>query len=114
MAHRVPFIVADLGADCDPFMLHLFAALAEKERAMISARTRAALAAAKDRGQRLGNPNLAPARESAEAARIRNADAFATAILPAIADIQATGAKSLRAIASALNRRGFKTPRGGE
>jgi hypothetical protein len=34
--------------------------------------------------------------------------------LPAIADIQATGAKSLRAIASALNRRGFKTPRGGE
>ena len=50
MAHRVPFVVADLGADVDPFILHLFAALAEKERAMISVRTKAALAAAKARG----------------------------------------------------------------
>src|SRR5579862_8507636 len=41
MAHRVPFLVAELGADVDPFILHLFAALAEKERAMISARTKA-------------------------------------------------------------------------
>ena len=40
MAHRVPFVVADLGPDVDPFILHLFAALAEKERAMISTRTR--------------------------------------------------------------------------
>ena len=45
MAHRVPFIVAELGADADPFMLHLYAALAEKERSLISARTKAALAA---------------------------------------------------------------------
>ena len=50
MAHRVPFVVAELGADVDPFILHLFAALAEKERAMISTRTRAALKAAKARG----------------------------------------------------------------
>ena len=54
MAHRVPFMVADLGADVDPFILHLFAALAEKERAMISTRTKAALAAAKARGRALG------------------------------------------------------------
>jgi DNA invertase Pin-like site-specific DNA recombinase len=47
MAHRVPFVVAELGADVDPFILHLFAALAQKERAMISARTKAALVAAK-------------------------------------------------------------------
>jgi DNA invertase Pin-like site-specific DNA recombinase len=40
MARRVPFISVELGADCDPFMLHLYAALAEKERALISARTR--------------------------------------------------------------------------
>jgi hypothetical protein len=40
MAERVQFIVAELGADVDPFILHLFAALAEKERAMISTRTR--------------------------------------------------------------------------
>src|SRR5881392_2607819 len=57
MAHRVPFVVADLGADADPFMLHLYAALAEKERALISARTKAALSAKKASGIRLGNPH---------------------------------------------------------
>jgi DNA invertase Pin-like site-specific DNA recombinase len=50
MAHRVPFLVADLGPDVDPFILHLFAALAQKERAPISRRTSEALAAAKARG----------------------------------------------------------------
>jgi len=35
MAQRVPFLVVELGSDVDPFILHLFAALAEKERAMI-------------------------------------------------------------------------------
>ena len=62
MVHRVPFIVAELGADVDPFMIHLFAALAEKERALISQRTKAALSAAKARGQKLGNPNISVAR----------------------------------------------------
>ena len=47
MAQRVPFIVAELGADADPFMLHLYAALAEKERRLISERTRAALSSRK-------------------------------------------------------------------
>src|SRR6201987_1355727 len=62
MAQRVPFIVAELGRDADPFMLHLYAGLAEKERRLISERTRAALAAKKDQGARLGNPrNLAAA-----------------------------------------------------
>src|SRR5215204_4706663 len=55
MNHRVPFIVAELGADADPFMLHLYAALAEKERSLISGRTRAALAAKKAQGVVLGN-----------------------------------------------------------
>src|SRR5690349_19022831 len=55
MAQKVPFIVAELGADADPFMLHLYAALAEKERSLISQRTRAALAAKKAQGARLGN-----------------------------------------------------------
>src|SRR5262249_25636495 len=67
MAHRVPFVVAELGPDVDPFILHLFAALAEKERAMISARTKAALAAAKARGVALGGPKLAQARKRAVA-----------------------------------------------
>ena len=47
MVHEVPFIVTELGADCDPFMLHLYAALAEKERRLISQRTRDALQAKK-------------------------------------------------------------------
>src|SRR3954470_21923626 len=50
MAQRVPFIVAELGRDADPFMLHLYAALAEKERRLIAERTKAALAAKKAMG----------------------------------------------------------------
>lgn len=112
MAHRVPFVVAELGADADSFTLHLYAALAEKERAMISQRTVAALKAAKARGVTLGNPRLADARETANVVRGDNADAFAAMLLPLIADIKATGATTLRAVADALNRRGYTTPRG--
>src|SRR5687768_17582218 len=50
MAQRIPFIVAELGRDADPFMLHLYAALAEKERRLISERTKAALAAKRASG----------------------------------------------------------------
>jgi DNA invertase Pin-like site-specific DNA recombinase len=56
MAQRVPFIVAELGRDADPFMLHLYAALAEKERHLISERTKAALAVRKALRTTLGNP----------------------------------------------------------
>ncbi len=56
MAQRVPFIVSELGADADPFMLHLYAALAEKERRLIAERTRAALASQKSRWSGLGDP----------------------------------------------------------
>src|SRR6516165_10267472 len=55
MAQRVPFIVTTLGADADPFMLHIYAALAEKERVLISERTRVALAQKKAQGAVLGN-----------------------------------------------------------
>jgi DNA invertase Pin-like site-specific DNA recombinase len=58
MAHKVPFLVAELGSDVDPFVLHLFAAMAQKELSLISTRTKQALAAAKSRGATLGNPRL--------------------------------------------------------
>jgi DNA invertase Pin-like site-specific DNA recombinase len=57
MSHKTPFIVAELGSDADPFMLHLYAALAEKERRLISQRTRDALAAKKAQGVKLGGLN---------------------------------------------------------
>ena len=72
MAHRVPAAVTELGPDVDPFILHLFAALAEKERAMISARTKAAHAAAKERGVQLGGLSdaVTPAAEREAACRL--------------------------------------------
>ena len=63
MTQKVPFIVAELGPDIDPFMLHIYAALAEKERRNISIRTKQALAAAKARCVQLGNPKQAKANK---------------------------------------------------
>lgn len=114
MAHKVPFVVAELGPDVDPFVLHLFAALAEKERALISTRTRQALAAAKVRGVALGNPKLHVARKKAEMAVTAGADSFAANVLPIIREAQKAGATTLRAVAEALNARGVATARGGQ
>jgi DNA invertase Pin-like site-specific DNA recombinase len=114
MAQRVPFIVAELGADADPFMLHIYAALAEKERALISQRTKAALKAAKARGTRLGNPNLGQIRGVGPAVLRAEADRFAANVLPIIRDAQKAGATSLRAVADVLNARGVRTARGGK
>jgi DNA invertase Pin-like site-specific DNA recombinase len=113
MTHRVPFVVADLGPDVDPFVLHLFAALAEKERALISGRTKSALAAAKAKGVKLGNPRIEAARGRAVAALQAEADRAASTVLPIIAEIRRSGAMTLRAIAEALNARGVPTQRGG-
>jgi DNA invertase Pin-like site-specific DNA recombinase len=104
MTKRVPFIVAALGKNVDPFMLHIYAALAEKERSLISERTRDALAKAKQRGVVLGNPGLAKMVTEATAAR----DADLRPILKAMRD------QTYREIAQALTDRGIKTPRGGD
>ena len=122
MAQRVPFIVAELGADADPSTLHIYAALAEKERALISDRTRVALAQKKAQGVTLGNrTNLAEAsvkgadanRAAADANRAA-ADAFAANVLPIIRQIEASGVRGHRAISAALNARGVRTARGGD
>ena len=111
MAQRLLFIVAELGVD--PFMLHLYA-LAEKERALISTRTKAALAAKKAAGAKLGNPRAAEAAVKAHAANRAAADQFAANVLPIVRAIQASGLTTLREIADALNARGVRTARGGQ
>jgi DNA invertase Pin-like site-specific DNA recombinase len=104
MTKRVPFIVAALGKNVDPFMLHIYAALAEKERSMISERTRDALAKAKQRGVVLGNPNVGTMNTQAAAAR----DAKLQPILEAMWE------KPYRDIAQELSNRNIPTPRGGD
>lgn len=118
MAKGVPFYCADLGLDCDPFTLHLFAALAQKERDMIATRTRAALASLKERGALLGfaNPARTDQREvSARGAQrcIELADARATSLGATVAACRKAGCTTLQALADALNARGVKTARGG-
>ena len=105
--------MTELGADVDPFILHLYAALGEKERNLIASRTKAALAAKKAQGTVLGGPKLPQAREAAQVIIKTNADRYAANVLPLIRDAQRAGAKTLRDIADALNARGIATARGG-
>lgn len=113
MARGVPFIVAELGADTDPFILHLFAALSEKERRMIGERTKAALKALKDSGAELGNrTNLDEARLKAAEAKKAAAITFAERVRPEIARMQ-VGGDSLNQIAIRLNAMGVPTARNG-
>ncbi len=84
------------------------------QRMMISQRTKAALAAAKARGKKLGGPKLAVATKLGNAANAAAADRFAANVVPIIRQIRATGAASLRAVAVALTARGIATARGGE
>jgi DNA invertase Pin-like site-specific DNA recombinase len=114
MAQRVQFIVAELGIDADPFMLHLYAALAEKERRLIAERTKAALAERKSRGDRLANPtNIAEAGSIGRQSSVAGADGFARNVMPIISALRASGITDLRGLASALNDRRVRTARGG-
>jgi DNA invertase Pin-like site-specific DNA recombinase len=114
MASRVEFIVTELGEQPDPFVLHIFAALAEKERALISARTKAGLESARRRGVTLGNPtNLAEAARKGLARNKEKAIEHARAVEFALHDLLAKG-RSLRQMAVALNERRIPTPRGGK
>jgi DNA invertase Pin-like site-specific DNA recombinase len=114
MAQRVPFMVAELGRDADPFMLHLYAALAEKERRLIAERIRAALQAKKAAGTTLGNrTNLSAAGLAGHCSQAREADQFVTSVLPVLDAVRKTGASSLADIANALNARGVRSANGG-
>ncbi len=109
----IPFIVTQLGAaNGDRMMLHMYAAFAEQERRIISERTKAALAAAKARGVKLGNPKLAEATAKGAVVIQTNANAFAQKVAPHIAAARANGCTTLRAIAEALNAKGIQPARG--
>ena len=113
------FVAADM-PEANELTIHIMAAVAQAERKAISRRTKEALAAAKARGTKLGNPNGAAAlvragkgnAASVEAIR-GGADSFAADVAPIVSDINAAGHTSLRAIAGELNRRGIVTRRGG-
>ena len=104
MMQKVPFITVELGADTDPFLLHLFAALAERERRVVSERTRLALQAAKARGIKLGGSNQQSVANHEEA-KLR-----AKLLLPLLTELENLSA---RATAVELNRREVPTPGGG-
>jgi DNA invertase Pin-like site-specific DNA recombinase len=111
MDSNVEFIAAD-NPHANRLTVHILAAVAEHERAAISERTKAALAAAKRRGVKLGGPRLDAACKASIKVRSEAADAFAANVRPIIKEIQASGVSSLRGVARALTARGIRSPRG--
>jgi DNA invertase Pin-like site-specific DNA recombinase len=95
-------------------LLHLYASLVEKERRLISERTRSALVARKAQGARLGNPrNVREAAAIGRDAQAADADQFAANAIPIVEAIRRAGVKDLRGITKTLNDRGVRTARGG-
>jgi DNA invertase Pin-like site-specific DNA recombinase len=114
----VQFVAADM-PDANALTVGILALIAQHEREAISRRTCEALAAAKRRGIRLGNPNGARAlrrarkgNQAALAAIRRQADAHAAQLRPVVEDLRAKGIGTLAGIAVALNTGGMRTPRG--
>lgn len=112
----VQFTAADM-PEANEMVVGIMAVVAQAERKMISARTKAALAAAKARGTVLGgHRGVKPSREDQEAGRATQAAralARVADLSPVIRDLQASGAHSLGAIARGLNERGIPAARGG-
>jgi DNA invertase Pin-like site-specific DNA recombinase len=118
MESGVEFVACDIPA-ANRFMLHIMAAVAEQEAEAISKRTKAALAAAKERGTVLGGRRVSKKRfaeigEQGREVRSSNAAEYRAKVLPVIQEKQRQGAESLRAIAVALNADGTPAPRGGQ
>lgn len=114
MESGVEFVCCDLPS-ANKFTIHIMSALAEMEAEMISARTKAALAEAKRRGVKLGNPRLSQYRPDPAVggeARRRMADAQAQSYLGLILAAKQEGATTLQAMADYLNRQSALTPEG--
>ncbi|MCF8032860.1 MAG: recombinase family protein [Desulfarculaceae bacterium] len=112
MESGVDFVAADL-PQANKLTIHIMAAMAEYERDMISARTKAALAAVKRRGVKLGGPRIREVSERGRQAQVDRADAFAANVVPIIKEVQKAGVTTLAGIAESLNARGVPTARGG-
>jgi DNA invertase Pin-like site-specific DNA recombinase len=113
----VDFVAADM-PHANRLTVGVMALVAEEERKHISANTKAALAAAKARGVKLGGdrgyrPSAGAAAHAAKAHRM-SADARAADIMPAIRALQEGGAVSLHKLAAGLTEQGIPTPRGSE
>lgn len=113
------FVAADM-PDANQLTVGIMALVAQQEREAISKRTREALAAAKRRGTRLGNPNGARALRRAKAGNASSlvvirakADRHAENLRTVIASLAEEGITTLTAVSAALNDRGMLTPRGG-
>lgn len=117
----VPFVIAEM-PDATELTIHIYAALAQHERKVISQRTKAALEQLKAKGVKLGNPCLRKGEKipgggdttTANKVRISKADEYAQDMISVIAEFQETGSTSLREIADDLNNAGYKTARGGQ
>lgn len=111
---KVDFVAAD-NPHATPFLIHIHVAVAENERQMISTRTKEALAAAKRRGVKLGNPHYQTAISKAVEVRQQIADQRNSELRRIVQEVMGkTGLTKLADIAEALNLRGIRTNRGCE
>jgi DNA invertase Pin-like site-specific DNA recombinase len=113
MESKVAFLACD-NPHANKLTIHILAAMAEHERDMISARTKAALQAKKAAGVRLGSPDPRKGSAAGCEAQRRTADEFAAKMLPTIEAIRARGVATLQGIADELTRQKWPTARGGE
>ena len=109
----IDFVACDM-PNADKFTVGILALVAQRERELISQRTKAGLAVAKSRGVTLGNPNAAQAWKRAVEAIQDGKQRFATNAMKSIQEIQSTGVSKLSRIAYCMDKRGEKTARGGK